>query len=133
MVDADQWEANRATAREADAVFDAELLRRAQQWQEEAGEYSSRSAAAAAADEAGISGVGSSPPPRAYEHEHSQHFVDGARVAGASAPEGTQRTEQGGNAGFGTSKEQGGGAADANRSAAAAKTGLVGIMFDAMV
>lgn len=133
VVDSEQWEANRAAAREADAAFDAELLRRAQQWREEAEEASSMSAT-----EGGSSGA-ATPPPRAYEHEHSQDFVNGAEVAAsaAAAPAGAQRSDQGASAvGPGASEQQGSGAgaAEANVSAAAtANTGLVGIMFDAMV
>lgn len=129
VVDSDQWEANRATAREADAAFDAELLRRAQKWQEEAesGDYS---ISAADADEESRSGA-APPPPRAYEHEHSQDIFNGAEVA-AAGPDGTQHLEAGVTAGSGGSKQQGEGATEAN-GFAAANTGLVGIMFDAMV
>eukprot|EP00903_Cladosiphon_okamuranus_P021823 g20067.t1 len=137
VLSADQWEADRDKKREADAAFDAELLKRAQQWQagETAGEASSSSEAAAAEEAA--------TPRRTYEHEHSRDFLEGAEVAPAAvvaaaagaeaAPDGTRRLEQGGDAGSGASNEQGDGATGANGSTTAVNTGLVGIMYDAKV
>lgn len=131
VVDEDQWEANRAAAREADAAFDAELRRRAQRWQEGSGGGPS-SSSATAAGKAG-SGAAPPPPPRAYEHEHehSKDFLDGteagAVAAVAAAADDARPLGQGADAGAG------GGETKANGSAAPANTGLVGIMFDAMV
>lgn len=129
VVDADQWEANRAKAREADSAFEAELLRRAQEWQE---------SPEVTAEESGISVAPTTPPQQVYEHEHSKDFLGGAEdataAAAAAAPGESQPVDEGEATGAGGLMiAEGGEARETNGSVAAANTGLVGIMFDSLV
>ncbi|CBJ26384.1 conserved unknown protein [Ectocarpus siliculosus] len=164
VVDADQWEANRATAREADAAFDGELLRRAQQWQQQQQEE-----VEGAGRSPSVSGTAAtSSPVLSHEHEHSRDFLRDAAASGggAASPRGSVAAASGpsnggGDGGGGESSMmlrghggetaiEGGSAASGpgddgsisrgdretatvdGSGAAPAKTGLVGIMFDAV-
>ncbi|CAM9371334.1 unnamed protein product, partial [Ectocarpus sp. 12 AP-2014] len=167
VVDADQWEANRATAREADAAFDGELLRRAQQWQEQQLQEEVESAGGRSPSVSGTATTSS--PVLSYEHEHSRDFLRDAAASGggAASPRGSATAAagpssgDGGGGGGGRSSMMPGGhggetaikgdsaasgpgddgsmsrgdgesATVDGSGAAPAKTGLVGIMFDAV-
>ncbi|CAM9881149.1 unnamed protein product [Ectocarpus sp. 8 AP-2014] len=109
VVDGDQWEANRATAREADAAFDGELLRRAQQWQQQQQEE----VEGAGGRSPSVSGTAAtSAPALSYEHEHSRDFMRDAAASGggAASPRGSAT------AASGPSNGDGGGGGGGGRS-----------------
>lgn len=137
MVDAFQWEASRAAAREVDAAFDTELLRRAQEWRQEADEH----VECWEGEGANVGDDGAAPD----DQETERPVVEGTTFSGTDssslngrAPalhgdEGTGPQHCGGSApqgdGGGSQATQANGSAAA--AASAAGTGLVGIMFDA--
>lgn len=135
VVDANQWEANREVAREADAAFNAELLQRAEQWQQQQEEQQQQ--AETAASEANAR------PRRAYEHERSRDFAEDADgvtstdVQGRTA-EGVTSPGTGPPDGHGSlpplseGREGTAGVTQGDSSPTAVKTGLVGIMFDSV-
>lgn len=135
VVDANQWEANREAAKEADAAFNAELLQRAEQWRQQQQEQQQAEGAASEAN---------SQPRRVYEHDRSRDFaedpIDGAPLnngeqppvdvtSSVTGPLGGRRSSQGGDENAAATEDKHSTAAS-TAAAAAASTGLVGIMFD---
>lgn len=148
VVDADQWEANLATAREADATFDTELLRRAQEWQKEAeeAEHERENSGDVVVDVDVDVDAGFVPDDQEKERPIVDETASSAST-GLSSLNGRgpplQGEERMGPLNGGASPLQGDGGGDSSQTtqvngadadpSAAANTGLVGIMFDAAV